>query len=243
MDGKGGVKAWRSFTGSSGEASGRASASPRISEGFAGARRVSALAPLVLGASSVPVTTYVDRNFLKRGNTRGNYLEALRKSTTVYVGNLSFYTSEDQIYEIFSKCGDIRRIIMGLDKFQSTPCGFCFVLFYTREDTEHAVKYLNGTVLDGRIIRVDIDWGFEEGRQYGAGTHCVSPLPCTPPPVARASPQLARFSVLRFVHAGRGRSGGQVRDELRDDYDADRGGWGRIVEDEMTAEYVSAGCE
>lgn len=151
---------------------------------------------------SVPVTTYVDRNFLKRGNTRGNYLEALRKSTTVYVGNLSFYTSEDQIYEIFSKCGDIRRIIMGLDKFQSTPCGFCFVLFYTREDTEHAVKYLNGTVLDGRIIRVDIDWGFEEGRQYG-----------------------------------RGRSGGQVRDELRDDYDADRGGWGRIVEDEMTAEY------
>lgn len=57
---------------------------------------------------------------------------------------------------------------MGLDRHRLTPCGFCFVLFYTREDTVLSVKYLNGTVIDGRIIRVDIDWGFEEGRQYGA---------------------------------------------------------------------------
>jgi nuclear cap-binding protein subunit 2 len=34
---------------------------------------------------------------------------------------------------------------MGLDKFKRTPCGFCFVEFYTREDAENAMRFLNGT--------------------------------------------------------------------------------------------------
>jgi RNA recognition motif-containing protein len=44
------------------------------------------------------------------------------------IGNLSFYTTEEQIYELFSKCaspedgGGIKRIIMGLDR--NTRCGF-----------------------------------------------------------------------------------------------------------------------
>lgn len=80
----------------------------------------------------------------------------LGQSSTVYVGNLSFYTTgqspppplppchgavsisirllnsrfpiaEEQIYELFSHVGDIKRIIMGLDRNTKTPCGFCFV--------------------------------------------------------------------------------------------------------------------
>lgn len=53
---------------------------------------------------------------------RQTQLQLLRKSTTLYVGNLSFYTTEEQIYELFSKCtspeegGGIKRIIMGLDR-------------------------------------------------------------------------------------------------------------------------------
>jgi nuclear cap-binding protein subunit 2 len=39
----------------------------------------------------------------------------------------SFFTTEEQIYELFSRVGDIKRIIMGLDRNQKTPCGFCFV--------------------------------------------------------------------------------------------------------------------
>lgn len=53
--------------------------------------------------------------------------EELKSSSTLYVGNLSFYTTEEQIHELFSKCGDVKRIIMGLDKNKKTPCGFCFV--------------------------------------------------------------------------------------------------------------------
>ncbi|XP_059678628.1 nuclear cap-binding protein subunit 2 isoform X2 [Gavia stellata] len=60
---------------------------------------------------------------------------------------------------------------------------------------ENAMRYINGTRLDDRIIRTDWDAGFKEGRQYG-----------------------------------RGRSGGQVRDEYRQDYDAGRGGYGKTVQ-------------
>ncbi|CAK9208579.1 unnamed protein product [Sphagnum troendelagicum] len=153
------------------------------------------------------LSAYRDRRFL---GTQEEFEHALRTSVTVYVGNLSFYTTEEQIYEVFSRTGELKKIIMGLDKNSKTPCGFCFVVYYTREDAEEAVKYISGTILDDRPIRVDFDWGFQEGRQWG-----------------------------------RGRSGGQVRDEYRTDYDPDilfvenhhscarRGGYGKLVQKEL----------
>lgn len=44
------------------------------------------------------------------------------------------------LLQVFSKVGDVKRIVMGLDKQQLTPCGFCFVVYYTRADTEDCVK-------------------------------------------------------------------------------------------------------
>jgi RNA recognition motif-containing protein len=78
-------------------------------------------------------------------------------------------------------------LIMGLDRFQKTPCGFCFVEYYTHQDALDCLKYIGGTKLDERIIRTDLDEGFNEGRQYG-----------------------------------RGKSGGQVRDEYREEFDPGR---------------------
>lgn len=132
---------------------------------------------------------------LLRSPALEEFQHALATSTTVYVGNVSFYTTEDQVHEVFSKAGDVKRIIMGLDKKKMTPCGFCFVVYYTRKDTEDCVKYLNGTIVDDRPIRVDFDWGFVDGRQFG-----------------------------------RGKSGGQVRDEFREDFDPGRGGFGNLIE-------------
>ncbi|XP_043913342.1 nuclear cap-binding protein subunit 2 [Protopterus annectens] len=138
------------------------------------------------------ISRYRDQHF--RG-TRNQQEKYLLYSSTLYIGNLSFYTTEEQIHELFSKCGDVKRIIMGLDKIKKTPCGFCFVEYYTRQEAEHAMRYINGTRLDDRIIRTDWDAGFKEDRQYG-----------------------------------RGKTGGQVRDEYRTDYDAGRGGFGKIVQ-------------
>jgi len=141
-------------------------------------------------AGATKLSEYRDQLF------KGSQTELEKKlltSTTLYVGNLSFYTREYQIHELFSKCGDIRRIVMGLDRFKKTPCGFCFVEYYDRDDGMNAIRYIHGTKLDDRVIRCDWDAGFEEGRQYG-----------------------------------RGKTGGQVRDEFRKDYDAGRGGYGKM---------------
>ncbi|KAI9505580.1 nuclear cap binding protein subunit 2, partial [Coemansia spiralis] len=135
-------------------------------------------------------STYKDHQY-QGSNVQRN--DDLARTTTLYVGNLSFYTTEEQMYEVFSKAGEIKRIIMGLSRHTKTPCGFCFVEYYTHEDALNCMKYVNGTKLDDRIIRTDLDPGFKEGRQFG-----------------------------------RGRSGGQVRDEYRQEYDEGRGGWGHM---------------
>ncbi|GMM54499.1 nuclear cap-binding protein subunit [Maudiozyma humilis] len=130
---------------------------------------------------------------LRKARRNPHGLEDLRKSlvsSTIYVGNLSFYTSEEQIYELFSKCGMIKRIIMGLDRFKFTPCGFCFIIYNEPREALNAVKYLSDTKLDEKNISIDLDPGFEDGRQFG-----------------------------------RGKSGGQVSDELKFEYDAARGGF------------------
>eukprot|EP00033_Pygsuia_biforma_P001759 GCRY01001969.1.p1 GENE.GCRY01001969.1~~GCRY01001969.1.p1 ORF type:complete len:226 (-),score=27.76 GCRY01001969.1:198-875(-) len=133
---------------------------------------------------------YKDRQFK---GSRDDYDLSLKTSSTLYVGNLTFYTTEEQIYELFSKCGEVKRIIIGLDRFNKTPCGFAFVEYYTRVDAEDCMKFISGTRLDDQTIRCDWDRGFEEGRQYG-----------------------------------RGKSGGQVRDEYRQDYNPGRGGYGKM---------------
>lgn len=73
-----------------------------------------------------------DRDSRSRA-THESYKAALSTTSTLYLGNLSFYTTEEQIYELFNRVslpsagGGIRRIIMGLDRVQKTPCGFAFV--------------------------------------------------------------------------------------------------------------------
>ncbi|PKI85024.1 nuclear cap binding complex subunit [Malassezia vespertilionis] len=138
---------------------------------------------------------------------------AVMNSTTLYVGNLSFYTTEEQMYELFARVsnvsggGGVKRIIMGLDRNTKTPCGFAFVEFYTHNEAVDCMRFVSGTKLDERVIRCDLDPGYKDGRQYG-----------------------------------RGRSGGQVRDEYRQEYDAGRGGWGhnklREEEERMRQEAI-----
>mmetsp|Transcript_7960 Transcript_7960/g.11115 ORF Transcript_7960/g.11115 Transcript_7960/m.11115 type:complete len:251 (-) Transcript_7960:487-1239(-) len=109
---------------------------------------------------------YVDRQFFASYDEQ---VAALRGSRTVYIGNLSFYTTEAQIYELCSRLGPVKRVIMGLNRHNKTPCGFCFVEYYTPEAALENVGRVTGLVLDDRILRAELDFGFREGRQYGRG--------------------------------------------------------------------------
>jgi nuclear cap-binding protein subunit 2 len=96
-------------------------------------------------------------------------IKALEKSSTLYVGNLSFDTRAVQIWSHFSVVGRVQNVILGLDRFKKTPCGFCFVEYGDRKHALAAVSQLTGTKLDGKVIRVELDAGFIPGRQFGRG--------------------------------------------------------------------------
>ncbi len=53
-----------------------------------------------------PKSRYRDRQFV---GSDQEYGAALERSSTVYVGNLAFFTTEEQIYEVFSRAGEIKR--------------------------------------------------------------------------------------------------------------------------------------
>ena len=121
--------------------------------------------PSLVDSLSTP-SAYKDRQY---SGTKDEYEKDLRNTSTLYVGNLSFYTTEEQIYEFFGKVAPVKRVVMGLDKTMKTPCGFCFVEYYTHQDAIVCKKYLDGLRLDERYIRVDLDSGFRDGRQYWEG--------------------------------------------------------------------------
>ena len=88
---------------------------------------------------------------------------------TLYVGNLSFYTTEAQIYAAFGIIGPIKRVVMGLNRNTKLPCGFCFVEYHSTDAALEACAMMTGWSVDDRIIRVELDFGFRDGRQYGRG--------------------------------------------------------------------------
>ena len=96
-------------------------------------------------------------------------MQANNRSTTIYVGNLSFKIREEKIWEYFSKVGEIKRIITGINRIDLSPCGFCFLEFYHSRYGIFCMLNSNGLKLDSRVLKVDIDEGFKEGRQYGRG--------------------------------------------------------------------------
>jgi nuclear cap-binding protein subunit 2 len=96
-------------------------------------------------------------------------MKALAKSSSLYIGNLAFSTRSRQIRGHFSQLGPVKSIHMGLDRLKKSPCGFCFVEYIERKDALAAVACLSGTKLDGKVIRVELDAGFQAGRQYGRG--------------------------------------------------------------------------
>jgi nuclear cap-binding protein subunit 2 len=122
---------------------------------------------LVVAEGSDQKKLYWDRSHY---NSKGAQIMALHNSTTLYVGNLAFTTRTRQVQQHFSYLGPVRKVQMGLDRIKKTPCGFCFVEYDERSHALAAVAQLSGTKLDGSVIRVELDAGFQAGRQYGRGS-------------------------------------------------------------------------
>ncbi|HEX4645085.1 MAG TPA: RNA-binding protein [Verrucomicrobiae bacterium] len=76
-------------------------------------------------------------------------------STKLYVGNLSYNTTENDLQDLFSQHGPVTGVDMIMDKFSGRPRGFAFVVMETKEGAEAAIAALNGKNLDGRDLTVN----------------------------------------------------------------------------------------
>lgn len=81
--------------------------------------------------------------------------EGRRMATNLYVGNLSFNTTEGEILDLFGKVGTVARCQLILDKYTNRSRGFAFVEMGSQEDADKAIKEINGKEVDGRALVVN----------------------------------------------------------------------------------------
>jgi cold-inducible RNA-binding protein len=72
----------------------------------------------------------------------------------LYVGNMSYDTTEDTLRTLFADVGEVESVNIITDRMSGRPKGFGFVEMATEEEAQTAISQLNGTTLDGRQIRV-----------------------------------------------------------------------------------------
>ena len=75
--------------------------------------------------------------------------------TNIYVGNISYQTTEDDLHTAFSAFGGIERVNVVTDRDTGQPRGFAFVEMTERDAAEKAIAQLNGSDLNGRAINVN----------------------------------------------------------------------------------------
>src|SRR5947209_13383701 len=75
--------------------------------------------------------------------------------TKLYVGNLSFNTTENELQELFSQAGTVQEVSLMQDKFTGKSRGFAFVTMGSDEDAQNAISKLNGQTVEGRALTVN----------------------------------------------------------------------------------------
>lgn len=73
----------------------------------------------------------------------------------IFVGNLSFNTTEDELRKAFEPYGQVERVSILTDRDTGRSRGFAFVEMTNTEEGEKAIAGLNGTQLGGRTINVN----------------------------------------------------------------------------------------
>ncbi|MGR3175627.1 MAG: RNA recognition motif domain-containing protein [Candidatus Scalindua sp.] len=73
----------------------------------------------------------------------------------IYVGNLSYEVTEDEVRDIFSPHGEIASVSIIKDKYSGQSKGFAFIEMPTQAEAEEAIKALNESELKGRNIKVN----------------------------------------------------------------------------------------
>ena len=76
-------------------------------------------------------------------------------NSKLYVGNLSFKTTEDELRSHFGQFGSVTDVYVAMDKMTGRPRGFAFVTMGTAEEAKVAAEKVNGVELGGRQLTVN----------------------------------------------------------------------------------------
>ncbi len=92
-------------------------------------------------------------------------------NSKLYVGNLSFKTTEDELRSAFGQFGTVTDLYVAMDKMTGRPRGFAFITMGTEEEAKAATEKMNGTDLGGRQLTVNEARPKEErpGGGFGGG--------------------------------------------------------------------------
>lgn len=99
-------------------------------------------------------------------------------STKLFVGNLSFNTTENDLQDMFAAYGPVQQVDMIMDRMTGRPRGFGFVTMENKDDAQKAIEALHGKNIDGRDLTVNEARPREDrpgggggggGRGYGGG--------------------------------------------------------------------------
>src|SRR5450759_2427551 len=96
--------------------------------------------------------------------------------TNIFVGNLSYQTTQDDLNAAFAAYGAVERVTIVTDRDTGQPRGFAFVEMTEKRDAETAISQLNGAEINGRALNVNEarpkptgGSGFGGGRGAGGG--------------------------------------------------------------------------
>lgn len=89
-------------------------------------------------------------------------------NTKLYVGNLSYDTTENDLQDLFAACGPVAQVDLIMDRTTNRPRGFAFVTMATPEGAQSAIEQLRGKDFQGRALTVD-EARPREAREEGGG--------------------------------------------------------------------------
>ena len=87
----------------------------------------------------------------------------------LFVGNLSFNTTENDLQDAFAAHGTVLETNLMMDRATGRPRGFAFVTMATDEEAQKAVSAMNGASMDGRALTVNAARPREERSGGGGG--------------------------------------------------------------------------
>jgi RNA recognition motif-containing protein len=87
----------------------------------------------------------------------------------IYVGNLSRETTEETLRQAFASHGEVSSVNIIKDRYTGESREFGFVEMFTKTEAQSAISILNGTEVDGRLLKVNEARPRNDNRSGGGG--------------------------------------------------------------------------